>query len=172
MKLTAKIKQILPIGDKGKQEQLVAPLSGRVIPLDQVPDETFATRILGDGIAILPLEGTLRSPADARIDQAFDTAHAITLVTDGGAELLLHVGIDTVELQGRHFELLVGAGDRVQTGDALIRFDRQAIATADYNLTTPMIVSNSERYELTPLASGDVRVGAPLLMLKRKEDKR
>jgi glucose-specific phosphotransferase system IIA component len=169
MKLANKIKHMLSSSGKTGEEVLHAPLEGRVIPINQVPDETFATRILGDGIAILPLGGTLFCPADARVDQAFETAHALTLITDGGAELLLHIGIDTVELQGRYFELLVKAGDRVRAGDALIRFDRSAIATADYDVCTPMIISNIEDYHMEVLTSGDVKVGTPLIKLKRKE---
>jgi len=114
-------------------------------------------------------DSTLFAPTDARVDQAFDTAHALTLITDGGAELLLHVGIDTVELQGKHFELLVGAGDRVRAGDALIRFDRSAIIAADYHVITPLVVGNSDEYDLEVLATGDVKVGTPLIRLKRKE---
>ena len=169
MKSVNKIKRLFPLSGRNREEILHAPLEGRVIPIDQTPDETFATRILGDGVAIVPLGGTLFCPADGRVDQAFDTAHALTLVTDGGAELLLHVGIDTVELRGRHFELLVRAGDRVRAGDALIRFDRSAIMAADYHVVTPMVVGNSEEYDLEVLATGDVKVGAPLVKLRRKE---
>lgn len=169
MKLANKIKRLLPRSGKQRAEVLCAPLSGRVIPIDQVPDETFATCVLGDGIAILPLGGTLSSPADARVDQVFETAHAITLVTASGAELLLHIGIDTVELQGKHFEMLVKAGDRVSLGDALIRFDRESIATCGYDLTTPMVVSNSDDYVIEMMTTGDVAAGAPLLKLTKKE---
>jgi len=169
MKPINKIKKLFSLSGQDREEILHAPLEGRVIPIDQTPDETFATRILGGGGAILPLGGTLFAPTDARVDQAFDTAHALTLITDGGAELLLHVGIDTVELQGKHFELLVGAGDRVRAGDALIRFDRSAIIAADYHVITPLVVGNSDEYDLEVLATGDVKVGTPLIRLKRKE---
>jgi len=169
MNLTDKFKRLFPTKDRTDEELLLSPLEGRIIPLEETPDETFATRILGDGVAILPTGGTLFSPADARVDQTFGTAHALTLVTDKGAELLLHVGIDTVELQGRYFELLVSPNDRVRAGDALIRFDRFAIINADYNVITPMVVGNSDEYDLEILTTGDVSVGAPLLKLKRKE---
>lgn len=169
MKLTEKIKRLISLSNQAGQEILCSPLEGRVVPIEQIPDETFATRILGDGAAILPLGGTLFSPADARVDQAFETSHAITLVTDSGAELLLHIGIDTVELQGRYFELLVKAGECVKAGDALIRFDNAAIRAADYNVITPMIVSNAQDYTLEVIATGDVKVGTPLIKLTRKE---
>ena len=169
MNLTDKIKKLFPSLNQSAQEVLLSPLEGQIIPLEETPDETFATRILGDGVAMLPLGGTLFAPADARVDQTFGTAHALTLITDGGAELLLHVGIDTVELQGKHFELLVKAGNRVRAGDPLIRFDRAAIAKADYNVTTPLVISNSDEYELEVLASGTVKVGDPLIKLNRKD---
>ncbi|MBO5898942.1 MAG: PTS glucose transporter subunit IIA, partial [Clostridia bacterium] len=127
-----------------------------------------ATKVLGDGIAVLPSEGVLCSPTDGRVDQVFETGHAITLVTEGGAELLLHIGIDTVALKGQHFEVQVAGGQTVKCGDELICFDMAGIRAAGYDVTTPMIVSNSDEFELTVLADGNVRAGQALLRLRRK----
>ncbi|MBR5798116.1 MAG: PTS glucose transporter subunit IIA [Clostridia bacterium] len=174
MKLREKMKRVFGGGGRAKAREilLVSHLTGRVIPLDEVRDETFAMRILGDGVAVCPMgEGKLRSPADACVEQVFDTRHALTLVTDTGVEILLHVGIDTVELGGKHFEALVKAGDRVKAGDVLLNFDMEAIRAAGYDATTPMVIGNSERYDLQTVASGDVGASMPLLRLTEKGER-
>lgn len=148
--------------------ELFSPLTGRVVPLGEVSDEAFAAKILGDGIAVCPDVGLLCAPQDGRVDQVFETSHAITLLIEGGAELLLHVGIDTVALKGKYFEMLVRAGQEIKRGDALIRFDMEGIRAAGYDLTTPMIVSNSDAFVLTPLGTGEICAGEPLLRLTRK----
>ena len=148
--------------------ELQSPLTGRIVPLGEVADEAFATKVLGDGVAVLPSEGVLCAPADGRVDQVFETSHAITLVTEGGAELLLHIGIDTVALKGQHFKTQVEGGQTVKCGDELIRFDMAGIRAAGYDVTTPMIVSNSDEFELTVPADGNIRAGQMLLRLRRK----
>lgn len=148
--------------------ELRSPLTGQIVPLGEVADEAFATKVLGDGIAVLPSEGVLRAPADGRVDQVFETGHAITLVTEGGAELLLHIGIDTVALKGQHFKTQVTSGQTIKCGDELIRFDIEGIRAAGYDVTTPMIVSNSDEFELTIPADGNIRAGQVLLRLRRK----
>ena len=152
--------------------ELAAPLTGRVVPLEEVADEVFSGRILGDGIAVRPVVGQLVAPADGRVGQVFETAHALTLLCDTGAELLLHIGIDTVQLGGRHFEARVKEGQRVRQGELLIRFDPDAIAAQGYDVTTPMVVSNSQKFELTPMAVGEVMEGQPLLRLTRRDGER
>ena len=155
---------------KNKQSvELCAPLTGRVVPLEEVSDEAFAAKVLGDGIAVCPSEGVLRAPLDGRVDQVFETRHALTLLCAGDVELLLHVGIDTVALKGQCFETLVTPGQRIKQGDILIRFDLNGVRAAGYDPTTPMIVSNSDDFLLTPLADGEVRSGAPLLRLTSKK---
>ena len=145
---------------------LAAHMNGQVVPLPQVQDEAFATRVLGDGIAIEPSEGKLYSPADGTVDNVFDTKHAISLLTAGGAELLLHIGINTVELGGKFFQVHVKAGQTVKQGDLLISFDKKAIQAAGYLCTTPMVVCNTDDYQqLNFLTSGQVKAGAPLLEL-------
>lgn len=154
-----------------KMIELCAPLTGQVVALADVADEAFAQRVLGDGIAVCPTRGVLCAPADGRVDQVFDSRHAVTLVTEGGAELLLHVGIDTVALKGQYFDLKVSAGETVHRGDELIVFDMEGIRAAGYDVTTPMVVSNSDCFNLTTLASGEIAVGEPLLRLEAREEK-
>ncbi len=146
---------------------LYSPLKGRVVPLCEVADEAFAQGVLGDGIAVCPTEGRLYAPADGRVEQIFESRHALTYLTDGGAELLLHIGIDTVALKGAPFAVKVAEGQRCARGDALIDFDIEAIRASGYDVTTPMIVSNSDAFALEPLENGAVEVGAPLLRLRQ-----
>lgn len=151
-----------------KTMELCSPLTGTVVMLSEVADEAFATGILGEGVAVTPTEGVLCAPADGQIEQLFDSHHAVTLKTDGGAELLLHIGIDTVALKGKHFEALIEAGAHVKRGTPLLRFDIAGIRAAGYDVTTPMIVSNSDDYVLSVVAKGAITVSAPLLRLEQK----
>ncbi|PLC77833.1 PTS beta-glucoside transporter subunit IIABC [Klebsiella variicola] len=143
---------------------ILAPMSGSVIALDQVPDSTFASGLLGRGVAIIPAVGKVIAPFPGEVASLFQTKHAIGLQSDSGIELLIHVGIDTVKLDGVPFTAHVKEGDRVQAGDLLIEFDRQAILDAGYDLATPIIISNSDDYrEIDTVASSAVEAGQPLL---------
>lgn len=143
---------------------ILAPMSGSVIALDQVPDSTFASGLLGRGVAIIPAVGKVISPFPGEVASLFQTKHAIGLQSDSGIELLIHVGIDTVKLDGVPFTAHVKEGDRVQAGDLLIEFDRQAILDAGYDLATPIIISNSDDYrEIDTVAPSAVEAGQPLL---------
>jgi len=154
-------------GEQKPDTVLSAHMDGAVVPMAQVQDEAFSAGVLGDGIAIEPSAGKLFAPADGVVDNLFDTKHAVSLVTGNGAELLLHIGINTVHLGGKHFEAHVEAGQRVKKGDLLISFDLEAIRAEGYLCTTPMIVCNTEDYSgVTALASGQVKAGAPLLEVK------
>lgn len=146
---------------------LAACLNGTVVPLAEVKDEAFASGALGDGIAIEPTDGELVAPADGEISSTFDTHHAIGMTTTDGAELLMHIGIDTVKLGGKHFTYLVNEGDKVKKGQALIRFELEAIREAGYPVTTPIIVCNTDEYAaVNAKASGTVKQGDALLELK------
>ena len=156
-----------PAPAKKRDAVLCAHMSGAVVPMGEVQDEAFATCVLGEGAAIEPSEGRLYAPADAEVDNLFDTHHAIGLVTSEGVEVLLHIGINTVELAGQHFTAHVEAGQKVKKGDLLISFDMEAIKAAGYLLTTPMIVCNTDDYQsVTPQAEGKIKAGAPLLAVK------
>ena len=150
----------------GQSQLLHAHMNGKVVPLEQVPDEAFSGKVLGDGCAIEPTDGKLYAPCDGVIDTVFDTCHAVNMRSDQGAELLLHVGIDTVKLGGKYFTAHVQDGQQVKTGDLLLSFDADKIRQAGYQLTTPLIVCNSEDYgKLEPLAYGIIRAGAAFLRL-------
>ncbi|WP_276773399.1 PTS transporter subunit IIABC [Ruminococcus champanellensis] len=150
----------------GQSQLLHAHMNGKVVPLEQVPDEAFSGKVLGNGCAIEPTDGKLYAPCDGVIDTVFDTCHAVNMRSDQGAELLLHVGIDTVKLGGKYFTAHVQDGQQVKTGDLLLSFDADKIRQAGYQLTTPLIVCNSEDYsKMEPLAAGVIRAGAAFLRL-------
>ena len=156
-----------PAPAKKRDAVLCAHMSGAVVPMGEVQDEAFATCVLGEGAAIEPSEGRLYAPADAEVDNLFDTHHAIGLVTSEGVEVLLHIGINTVELAGQHFTAHVEVGQKVKKGDLLISFDMEAIKAAGYLCTTPMIVCNTDDYQsVKTLAQGDIKPGAPLVEVK------
>jgi phosphoenolpyruvate-protein phosphotransferase len=146
---------------------LHAPLAGWGLPLDEVDDAVFAAQMLGDGVAIDPTEGILRAPCDGVVTALPDSAHAVTIRAAIGAEILLHVGIDTVSLGGRGFEPLVRPGARVRTGDALIRFDLDALARAAKSLVTPVVVTEPDRFRVAERrAPGPLRAGERLLTVR------
>jgi beta-glucoside PTS system EIICBA component len=146
------------------ENDILAPMSGSVLALDQVPDGTFASGLLGQGVAIIPANGKVIAPFSGEVASLFQTKHAIGLLSDSGIELLIHVGIDTVKLNGEPFTAHVKEGDRVQAGDLLLEFDRQAILDAGYDLATPIIISNSDGYRSVDIVSGSVvDAGQPLL---------
>ena len=151
-----------------KDTVLSACLNGTVVPLADVKDEAFASGVLGDGIAIEPSDGELVAPADGEISSTFETHHAVGMTTADGAELLMHIGIDTVKLGGKHFTYLVNEGDKVKKGQPLIRFELEAIKAEGYPVTTPVIVCNTDDYAAVEAkASGTVKQGDALLELKR-----
>jgi glucose-specific phosphotransferase system IIA component len=150
-----------------KDTVLYSCLNGTVVPLAEVKDEAFASGALGDGIAIEPTDGELVAPADGEISSTFETHHAVGMTTVDGAELLMHIGIDTVKLGGKHFTYLVSEGDKVKKGQPLIRFDLEAIKAEGYPVTTPLIVCNTDDYAaVAAKASGTVKQGDALLELK------
>ena len=151
-----------------KDTVLSACLNGTVVPLADVKDEAFASGVLGNGIAIEPADGELVAPADGEISSTFETHHAVGMTTADGAELLMHIGIDTVKLGGKHFTYLVNEGDKVKKGQPLIRFELEAIKAEGYPVTTPLIVCNTDDYAAVEAkASGTVKQGDALLELKR-----
>ena len=156
-----------PAAHAAKDTVLSACLNGTVVPLADVKDEAFASGALGDGIAIEPTDGELVAPADGEISSTFETHHAVGMTTADGAELLMHIGIDTVKLGGRHFTYLVNEGDKVKKGQPLIRFELEAIKAEGYPVTTPLIVCNTDDYAaVAAKASGTVKQGDALLELK------
>ena len=141
--------------------QVLSPLDGTAVPLTEVPDAVFAGGALGQGVAIIPRVGALYAPFDAEVVAAFPTGHAIGLRHADGAEALIHIGLDTVKLGGKHFSLKVEKGQRVSAGDLLVEFDIAAITAAGYDVTTPVIITNPKKYPTIgspaagPVAHGD-----------------
>ncbi|MDD6484138.1 MAG: glucose PTS transporter subunit IIA [Clostridiales bacterium] len=143
---------------------IASPMNGTLLPLEEVKDEAFASGVLGKGIAIEPSEGKLYAPADGTVENITDTKHAVAMVTDGGAEVLMHIGIDTVKLEGKYFETCVREGQKVKKGDLLVVFDIGKIRSEGYELTTPMVVCNADSYAfVTPCTDGGVKAGVPVL---------
>lgn len=150
--------------ENGKTIHIYSCIKGKVIPLKEVSDEAFSSGMLGEGAAIEPSEGRLYAPCDGRIDMVFDTKHAITMVSEEGCELLLHIGIDTVRLEGKYYETYVANGQEVQRGDLLITFDMEKIKAAGYKITTPVIVCNTDVYSRVALVrTGEVTVGEDMI---------
>ena len=154
--------------NNNKELTLSAPLSGPVLTLAKVPDPVFASGAMGDGIAIDPLNDTLYSPCEAVVTHVARTGHAITLRADNGAELLLHLGLDTVELQGVGFSMLVKEGARVSNGQPLLRYDLDQVAQQCKSLVSLMILTNSQDFQTRPITLKSVKVGDPLLHIVPK----
>ena len=147
----------------GEKMTVMAPIDGTVIPLEQIPDETFATAILGPGCGIEPTGDTVYAPFDGTITQVASTLHAIGITSDDGIELLIHVGMDTVEMQGKGFTALVKEEQKVKAGTALLKVDLDAIRAANHPTTPAIIVTNADDLpKLHIIAGGIVSTGTPL----------
>ncbi len=155
----------VPVSDDNtvKAGSLVSPLKGTVIPLSEVKDEVFSTGVLGKGIAVIPSEGNLYSPVDGVVIMLPETKHAAAVKDASGAEILMHIGMDTVELNGKGYSPQVNEGDKVKKGQLLIKFDIESIKSAGYDVTTPIVITNSENLGVKSLAQGEIEPGAELM---------
>ena len=124
--------------------ELAAPVTGTLLPLEQVKDQAFAEKMLGDGVAVAPETGEILAPCDGILSYVPDTAHAVALTGPHGLEILIHVGLDTVKLEGRGFTAHVKTGDNVKRGQSLISFDRAQLLAEGYDVTTPMVITNGD----------------------------
>ena len=129
-----------------KTDDFYAPMVGKAVPITEVPDPTFAEGMLGNGIAIEPAEGKVYAPCDATVDMMFTTGHAVSLVADCGAEILIHVGLETVSLEGKPFTVHVANGDKETKGQLLLEADLEAIKAAGLPTITPMLICNTDEY--------------------------
>ena len=159
------------LDDKADREDdvlvLTSHMNGTAVPLDEVEDEAFSQKILGDGAAAEPSEGKLFAPCDGVIGTVFDTKHAVNMVADGGAEILMHIGIDTVKLGGKYFDAHVSDGQQVKRGQLLISFDIEKIRSEGYKLTTPMVICNSSEYsEISVTAHGRISAESKMIELR------
>lgn len=143
--------------------EVLAPISGRAVPMSQVADEVFAEGLAGEGAAIVPeASGEALAPVSGQLVKLFEGGHAFGIATDDGVEVLVHLGLDTIELKGEGFERLANEGERVEAGQPLVRFDLEAIRTAGYDPTTPVFVSNSDEFAVDGQKPGEVRAGERL----------
>lgn len=148
--------------------RLFAPVAGEAVPITQVSDPTFGEKILGDGVAVKPTGGKVLAPCDGTVEQIFETGHAVTLTSLDGVEILIHVGLDTVALKGKHYTIHAHDGDKVKTGDLLIEFDAAAIAAEGYDTITPIVICNTDDFSAVKPHTGPVEAGGLLLELEKK----
>lgn len=160
-----------PIVEEG-DNMIYSPLEGTLVDIKDVNDEVFATKTLGDGMAIIPETGELYAPCDAVVVTVFDSKHAMILKTSKGQEILLHVGIDTVKLEGKYFEPQIQNGQKVKAGQLLLKFDRKAIIKAGYDITSQVVVTNSEKLQFKKATVGTIKVGDLMMGLKEEEELR
>ena len=146
---------------------IYSPLAGEAIPMSEVPDDTFAAEVLGKGMAVIPSEGKVVAPCAGEVTTLFDTKHAVGIMTEDGIELLIHVGVNTVELAGKYYEAHVAQGDKVKPGQLLLTFDISKIQAAGYNVTTPVIIANTDDFKsVTGLKTGAIRRLEPLVKVE------
>lgn len=164
---TVKAEEVKLTQTNGSDITIMSPLKGIAVPLSQVDDPTFAQEILGKGIAIEPEDGRVLSPVNGTIRTIFETGHAVGLESDEGAEVLIHVGLDTVNLKGKYFSVKMKDGDKVKVGDCILEFDLEAIRKEGYDVVTPIIISNYGNFQSVEAAvSGPVTPGAPLITIR------
>jgi len=163
------MKMVLNIFKKAKKKQaqtMTAPVNGKIIPLKEVPDPVFAEKMMGEGIAMVPTDGTFVSPVKGEIVQVAPTKHAIGILAEDGSEILIHIGLETVALKGEGFTVAVKPGDKVKTGQLLVDVDLEYLRTHADHIVTPIVITNSmnsnKTYEVTDEKEG--RAGETVVM--------
>lgn len=152
-----------------KTISLKAVEDGRTIPMDEVNDQTFAQELLGPGIAIVPSNGTVVSPINGTIATVMDTKHAVCIQGEDGLELIVHAGLDTVELNGKYYQTYKEIGDQLKAGDVLLEFDLEEITKAGYDVTTPIVITNLGDYKITKCLTGQqVKAGEEVIQLTKQ----
>lgn len=144
---------------KNKTVELVSPITGKILPIEEVPDKVFSEKMMGDGVAIVPKDGKIVSPVDGTIATIFPTNHAIGLVTKEGLEVLIHIGLDTVELNGLGFKRRTENGSKVKKGDILMEFDPNLVMEHGKSPITPVIITNMDKVKHIEKNSGDIKKG-------------
>ena len=153
----------------GKKEEInpnhvYAPLAGEAVAISEVPDPTFSSGAMGNGIAIKPTDGKVCSPVNGTVDMMFDTGHAVTLVSDNGIEILIHVGLETVGLEGKPFQVKVQNGQKVKKGDILMIADLAAIEAAGLPTITPVLICNTDDYTTFNISTGKAVTNADVVI--------
>lgn len=155
---------------KTPQEHVLgAPAQGKAVPLAEVNDPTFSEGLLGQGVAVIPEDGKIYAPVDGEIGMVFNTLHAVSMTADFGAEILIHVGLDTVKMNGDGFTGHVQAGDYVKKGTLLLEVDLEKVKAAGYDIITPMLICNTDDYaSVDGLAGKDVQPGDDVIVIREK----
>ena len=160
--------EIPPLETDGEKEIICSPLNGMAVNCEGIKDLTFRGEMLGKTVAIRPTDGKVYAPADGKVDMLMETLHAVNMTSEKGAEILIHVGIDTVELNGKYFKSYIKTGDLVKRGDLLLEFDVEKIAAAGYNMIVPVIICNSDDYsQVEKILDKEIKVGETLMKLSK-----
>ncbi|AYA39817.1 PTS glucose transporter subunit IIA [Xenorhabdus nematophila] len=169
MGLLDKLKSLVSDDKKNSGSiEIIAPLSGEIVNIEDVPDVVFAEKIVGDGIAIKPTGNKIVAPVDGTIGKIFETNHAFSIESDSGIELFVHFGIDTVELKGEGFKRIAEEGQRVQKGDLVLEFDLAFLEERAKSILTPVVISNMDEIKELSKVSGSVVVGESVIMRIKK----
>ena len=163
-----KLKEQWGLGSKDKEIVIYSPLKGEACSLAEVKDPVFSDKIMGEGLAIKPLVGRVVAPVDGTIGMIIGTKHAVSIVSDQGAEILIHVGLDTVKLNGEFYKVFVNTGDKVKAGDLLLEFDMEQIKAAGYDVITPVVICNTADYSvITPVIGRSVEELERVMTIKK-----
>ena len=157
------------LSKKQKEMAVYSPMDGIAIKLDSVPDEAFSEHILGDGAAVIPENGNIFSPIDGEIIDITDSRHAFCITAEDGTELLLHVGIDTVNLKGEGFDVKISSGDKVKAGQKIAEVDLEFLKKNNLKLETPVVLTETENYKIMQVHEGKVSGGRDVLFLYKKQ---
>jgi glucose-specific phosphotransferase system IIA component len=146
--------------------EVIAPLSGQAVPLSEVSDEVFASGMAGDGVAVIPSKsGEVVAPISGRLVKLFEGGHAFGIASADGVELIVHIGLDTIEMRGAAFERLATEGDEVEAGTAIVRFDLEEITSAGYDPVTPVLITNADEHPISNAKTGEVSVGHTIFQI-------
>ncbi len=162
--------QIMGLFDKlmkGSRIEICSPVNGEIVPMDSVPDPMFAQEMIGKGVAVMPSDGRFVAPCDGEIAALFDTGHAYCINSTDGAELMVHIGIDTVNLKGQFYKICAKQGETVKKGDLIVEVDIEGVKSAGYDVITPVIISNHAKFSNIEKKSGAVSAGDVIIEMKK-----
>ncbi len=151
----------------GNKIEIASPVKGESVPISQVPDDTFAQEMVGKGVAIIPSDGKFYSPINGELVVLFPTGHAFCLKSEDGAEILVHIGIDTVKLKGQHYKIHATQGATVKKGDLIVEADIEAIKSLGYDVITPVMISNHDKFQSLEKKTGAVAAGDAVIVLSK-----
>ncbi len=152
---------------QGNRIEIASPIKGKIVPIDTVSDPAFAQEMIGKGVAILPEDGNFYAPADGTLAVLFPTGHAYGINTVDGAEVFVHIGIDTVKLNGEYFDIKAKQGDTVKKGDLIVTVDLEGVKAAGYDIVTPVIISNPDKFSKIEKKDGNVTAGDAVVLLNK-----